>query len=154
MDVKIWYFFRGVGSVIAGALTWLYGELNGMLIALLVAIVTDYITGIIKGAVKKKLDSNVGFIGILRKVLILVMVALAHLLDEAVGTGDTWRNMIIAFYLSNEFLSIIENCSACGLPVPKGLKKFLADMKKDNEAKKETIKKLEGGGKDGNKDNV
>lgn len=154
MDVKIWYFLRGVGSVIAGAVSWLYGDINGMLIALLVAIVTDYVTGLIKGAVNKKLDSNVGFIGILRKVLILVMVALAHLLDEAVGTGETWRNMIIAFYLANEFLSIIENCTACGLPVPKGLKKFLADMKKDNEAKKETIKKLEGGRKNGNKNDV
>ena len=126
---KIFGYTRGLGAMITGVFTYLYGELNGLLIALIVAVVLDYITGLIKGAMLKKLSSEVSFKGILRKVLILFVVALAHVIDNCVGSGETWRNIVIVFYICNEGLSILENVVACGLPVPEKLKDILTQMK-------------------------
>jgi len=58
----------------------------------------------------------------------LLVVALAHVVDNCVGSGETWRNIAIVFYISNEGLSILENCVTCGLPVPEKLKEILINM--------------------------
>lgn len=127
---RVFAFIRGFGAMITGVFSYLYGELNGLLIALIVAVVLDYMTGLIKGAILKKLSSEVGFKGILRKVLILLVVGLAHVIDNCVGSGETWRNIVIVFYICNEGLSILENVVACGLPVPEKLKDILTQMKR------------------------
>ena len=133
---KIFGWIRGWLAVIGGVFGYLYGDMNGLLIALFVAIVLDYVTGVVKGIILHELSSEVGFRGILRKVLILLVVGLAHVIDNCVGSGETWRNIAIVFYVCNEGLSILENCVACGLPVPDKLKDILkqmehADLKKD-----------------------
>lgn len=132
---KIFAWVRGFCSLFAGAVSYLYGDLNGLLIALFVMIILDYITGLVKGAIQHKLSSEVGFKGILKKVLILLVVAMSHLVDKCVGSGETWRNIAIVFYIANEGLSILENCNACGLPIPKKLKEILETMEKEEEKK-------------------
>ena len=96
-------------------------------------IVLDYLTGVVKAGITKELSSEIGFKGILKKVLILFIVALAHIIDNVVGSGETWRNIAIVFYISNEGLSILENCVDCGLPVPKKVKVMLKNIKKGDE---------------------
>ena len=136
---KIFAFIRGFGALFAGALSYLYGDLNGLLIALFVAIILDYVTGLIKAGIKKELSSEIGFKGILKKVLILLIVGLSHVVDRCVGSGETWRNIAIVFYIANEGLSILENCVECGLPVPKKLAEILKTMEKEDEDKKQYI---------------
>lgn len=132
MSDRVFAWFRGFSALICGALTYLYGDMNGLLVALFVAIVLDYVTGLIKAGIKHKISSEIGFKGILKKVLILLIVALAHIIDNVVGSGETWRNIAIVFYICNEGISIIENAVACGLPVPEKLKEVLENMEHGN----------------------
>ena len=127
---KVFAWFRGCVSLGAGMLTYLYGNMNGLIVALFVAIVLDYVTGLVKAGILHELSSEIGFKGILKKMLILMVVALAHVIDNCVGSGETWRNIAIVFYICNEGISILENAVACGLPVPEKLKDVLESMEK------------------------
>lgn len=112
----------------AGVISYIYGDLNSLLVTLFIVIVLDYITGLLKAFITKELSSSIGFKGILKKVLILCVVGLAHLIDKCVGSGETWRNIAIVFYICNEGLSILENAVACGLPVPAAIKNALKSL--------------------------
>ena len=112
-----------------------------MLIALIVFMVIDYITGLMCAIADKKLSSAVGFKGICKKVLILILVGVAHILDtNVVGTGSALRGAVICFYLSNEGLSLLENAAHIGLPVPEKLKEILAQLHNREEKDKENDK--------------
>lgn len=125
----VWSKIQIALSAIGGWLGYFLGGFDGMLIALIVMMVLDYVTGIMCAIVDKKLSSAIGFRGIFKKVLILIMVGMANLLDtNIVGSGSTLRTAIIAFYLSNEGVSILENATHLGLPVPEKLKDILAQL--------------------------
>lgn len=110
------------------------GPLNGLLIALVCFIIADYITGVASAIINKKMSSAVGFRGILRKVLILAIVGVANLLDVYVlKAGELLRSMVIFFYIANEGLSILENVTECGLPVPKKVREILAQLRDKND---------------------
>lgn len=133
MSEKIFAWCRGCVSLGAGILSYLYGDMNGLIVALFVVIVLDYITGLVKAGILHELSSEIGFKGILKKMLILLVVAMAHVIDECVGSGETWRNIAIVFYICNEGLSILENAVACGLPVPERLKEILENIDEKGE---------------------
>lgn len=139
MADRIFAWSRGILSVLGGIFGYMYGEMNGLLATLIVVVVIDYITGLIKAAITHTLSSGVGFRGILKKMLIMLVVALAHLVDNCVGSGETWRNIAIVFYISNEGLSILENCVVCGLPVPDKLKEILLDMEHTTDEKERGV---------------
>ncbi|HHT7647165.1 TPA: phage holin family protein [Streptococcus suis] len=116
-------------SMIGGLIGSLFGELDGILYALLVFIIIDYLTGIFAAVVEKQLSSSVGFRGIFKKIAILFLVSLGHLIDTAIiKQGGTIRTMVIFFYLSNEGLSILENTVRIGLPIPEKLQAILKQI--------------------------
>ena len=97
--------------------------------ALIVFMVLDYITGLMCEVIDKKLSSAVGFKGICKKVLILMLVGVANVVDiHIVGTGSALRSAVICFYLSNEGLSLLENAAHIGLPIPDKMKDVLAQL--------------------------
>lgn len=151
---QIFAWIRGVCAIGAGILSYLYGDMNGLLICLFAVIILDYITGLIKAGIQHKLSSSVGFKGILKKMLILLVVAMAHLIDDCVGSGETWRNIAIVFYISNEGLSILENAVSCGLPVPKKLKDILENMEKETEEKQKMLEIEKGVDINGGKNDI
>lgn len=113
-------------SMIGGLIGSLFGELDGILYALLVFIIIDYLTGIFAAVVEKQLSSSIGFRGIFKKIAILFLVSLGHMIDTAIiKQGGTIRTMVIFFYLSNEGLSILENTVRIGLPIPEKLQAIL-----------------------------
>ena len=78
-----------------------------------------------------KLNSRIGFKGIAKKVLILSLIAVAHLLDQiVVGEGQLMRDAVIFFYLANELLSFLENVSKTSLPIPQKLKDLIDVLQK------------------------
>jgi len=84
--------------------------------------------------VDKKLSSAVGFKGIFKKVVILILVGVANVLDvEVVGTGSAMRSAVICYYLSNEGVSLLENAAHIGLPVSDGLKTVLSQLHKHGD---------------------
>lgn len=68
--------------------------------------------------------------------MIFVLVALGSTLDQYIfGSGQTIRTMIIIFYLTNEGISILENVTEMGLPIPEKLKNILLNLKSDDSVK-------------------
>lgn len=127
--------FAGIGTLLSSYL----GGWDTMLKVLTIFIVVDYITGVICAIIDKKLSSSVGFKGIAKKVVILLLVGLAFYLDKIVGT-EVFRNLVIMFYIANEGISILENSTKLGVPYPKKLKEILEQLKKDND--KEIVEKI------------
>lgn len=63
----------------------------------------QYASGVMCAISDKALSSAVGFRGICRKELILLLVGVAHIVDaHVVGTGEALRTAVVRFYLSNE----------------------------------------------------
>ena len=125
----IWTKIQIAATAIGGWLGYYLGGPDGLLIALLVVMVLDYLTGMMCAVVDRKLSSAVGFRGICKKVLILMLVGVANILDiHVVGQGSALRCAVIAFYLSNEGLSLLENAAYIGLPIPDKLREILAQL--------------------------
>ncbi len=118
-----------VFSAVGGWLGYFLGGCDGLLYALLVFVVIDYLTGVMCAVSDRKLSSAVGFKGICRKVLILLLVGLAHVLDtQVLNTPGVIRTAVIFFFLANDGLSILENAAHLGLPVPEQLKAVLEQL--------------------------
>ena len=125
----IWMKIQMAITVIGGWLGYFLGGLDGLMIALIIFMMLDYITGLMCAVADKKLSSTVGFKGICKKVLILMLVGVANVMDvHVVGTGSALRGAVIAFYLSNEGLSLLENAAHIGLPIPDRMKNVLAQL--------------------------
>ena len=125
----IWMKIQMAITVIGGWLGYFLGGLDGLMIALIIFMMLDYITGLMCAVADKKLSSAVGFKGICKKVLILMLVGVANVMDvHVVGTGSALRGAVIAFYLSNEGLSLLENAGHIGLPIPDRMKNVLAQL--------------------------
>ena len=135
----IWAKIQIGVTAFGGWLGYFLGGLDGLLIALIVFAVLDYITGVMCAIADRKLSSAVGVRGICRKVLIFALVGVGHVLDtHVVGTGSALRTAVICFYLSNEGVSLLENASHLGLPVPEKLKKVLEQLHDRDDRKEET----------------
>ncbi len=125
----LWAKIQMAVSVVGGWIGYFVGGVDGLMTALLVMMVLDYVTGIMCAIVDKQLSSAVGFKGIFKKVLIIMLVGVAHIVDlHVIGTGEALRSAVICFYLSNEGVSVLENAGRLGLPIPEKLKAILAQL--------------------------
>ncbi len=130
-----WNFLQVGVSALWGWLGFVLGGFDGFLYALIGFMAVDYATGVMCAILDKKLSSIIGFRGIFKKVLILVMVGIAHAIDRhIIGTGEGIRTAVLMFYMSNEGVSLLENAARIGLPIPVKLKDILAQLrgKQDN----------------------
>lgn len=124
-----WDNVQIIFSAVGGFLGWFLGGSDGFLYTLIAFSVIDYITGVMCAIVEQKLSSSVGFRGIFRKVLIFSLVGIGNIIDMYVlGTHGALRTAVIFFYLSNEGISLLENASHLGLPVPQKLKDVLEQL--------------------------
>ncbi|MEG0165944.1 phage holin family protein [Anaerorhabdus sp.] len=130
------YIVAGIGT----GLTWLFGTWDTALYVLAAFMILDYITGLLKGYHTKTLSSDVGVKGLTKKFMILIVIIVAVLLDKLMGM-DNWffRTLVCYFYIANEGLSILENATVLGLPLPPKLKEALEQLKQGN--KKEIVNK-------------
>ena len=139
----IWTKIQIAITAIGGWLGYFLGGIDGMLIALLVLMTLDYITGVMCAIVDKRLSSAVGFKGIMKKCVVLMLVGVANIIDvHVVGTGSALRGAVICFYMSNEGLSLLENAAYIGLPIPDKLREILEQL---HERKKKEGKETDQG---------
>ena len=125
----IWAKIQIAITAIGGWLGYFLGGMDGLMIALLAFMILDYITGVLCAVFDRTLSSAVGFKGVCRKVLIMMLVGVSHIVDlHVVGSGDALRSAVICFYLSNEGVSLLENAAHLGLPIPEKLKVILAQL--------------------------
>jgi toxin secretion/phage lysis holin len=118
-------------GVIGTGLTWVLGTWDIAIIVLAMFMSLDYILGLLKGKVNNNLNSKTGFRGLAKKSAILVVLIVAVCLDRLIGNG-TWvfRTLVCYFYIANEGLSILENCSQIGIKVPVQIQNALEQLKR------------------------
>ncbi|SHF16083.1 phage holin family protein [Caloramator proteoclasticus] len=121
-------------ATIGGYLGYFLGGFDGFMYALLIFMVIDYVTGVMVAILEGRLSSAIGFRGLFKKILILIMVGIGNIIDKNVlNNGNAIRTAVIFFYMSNEGISIIENSAKIGLPVPKKLTEALEQINKEGE---------------------
>ena len=110
--------FKTLVAIGGAAASYLFGGWSALLTILLTFVVLDYVTGVVAAAKEGKLNSETGAWGIAKKVGTFVVVAVAHLVDSALGDAHLFRDAAIFFFLANELLSVIENAGRIGVPIP------------------------------------
>lgn len=121
-----------IAGLIGGAFVYLFGGWDVLIIALLLLMVFDYISGILKGLYNKEISSKIGWHGIIKKVLTLIVVCLS-VVCEKIGIPAI-REITIMFFIVNEGISILENASQTGLKIPPKIKEMLLQLReKDGE---------------------
>lgn len=118
---------------IGGGMAYVLGGWDILLWTLTAFVVLDYVTGLIRAAKMKELSSEIGFWGLVRKIMIFVLVIVANLLQQLINESIPLREIVIMFFISNEGISLLENASIF-IDVPDRLKDVLLQLR-DNEAK-------------------
>jgi len=119
-------------AIIFGFIGKQIGGFDNLIITLLSFITMDYITGVMKAIIGKQLSSEIGYKGIFKKILIIFMVAISHELD-GIFNNTGIRYLVITFYIINEGISIIENASIIGIPIPQKIKNTLNELKENQK---------------------
>lgn len=113
-------------------LTLFFGAADGLLYALIVLIVLDYVTGVCVAIHTRKVSSTIGAKGIAKKVGVFALISVSHIIDTfLLSSSDAIRTITTTFYISNEFLSIMENTAKLQLPIPNKLKTILESLYKE-----------------------
>lgn len=129
---KMEKIFNSTVAVVATFFTYLFGGWDVAIGILIVFMCLDYATGVIVAYQNNLLDSEVGFKGLVKKFMILVILIVAVMLDRLMNTG-TWvfRTLVCYFYIANEGISLLENVSNLGVKIPDKLKDALVQLNKD-----------------------
>lgn len=127
-------------GAIGGFVAMAFGGWSDALITLIVFMALDYVTGLIVAGIFKKskksengaLESRVGFKGLCRKGVALMIVLVAVRLDIIMHTTYIKDAVIIAFVV-NESISIIENAGLMGIPIPPVIAKAIDVLRNESE---------------------
>ena len=132
IELRIMALFSAIGA----AFSFLVGGIDKLITTLLVFVVIDYVTGLIAAWKTATLDSKKGFEGIKRKVVMLLIVIMAHWIDAGILGISTCRSMVIFAYLGNEGLSIIENLDRMGYGeyIPAFIREKLAQLRSEKKS--------------------
>lgn len=145
--LKVWFV------TVFTAFNSLLGSLAVPFYILVGANVVDYVTGICAAVYRgEKVSSEVGFHGIAKKVCmwLLVMVgyvldycivAVGHTVNVDIATGCLVSVAVVFWLLANEIISILENISDIGTPLPPFLLK-LVELVRDKTEDSVDVKKV------------
>lgn len=126
-----WTTIFAVGGSV---MTFLFGAFDIPLQILCVAVVLDYFSGMLKAFYLGEVSSKVGYKGLVKKVGIFFVVIVAQMADMLLGL-IIFRSAICLFFSANEMISVLENVSNMGIPIPKFLKDRLVQVQSDNDDK-------------------
>ena len=138
MPIRI-FILSGVACV-GAAIASLLGGWTGAMTTLVILMFIDYVTGIIVAGVFHNspkcsggaLSSAVGFKGICRKFVILLIVVVACRVDLLLETNIIRDATCIGFCV-NELVSITENAGLMGIPLPRKLVEAIEVLRGDND---------------------
>lgn len=126
--ISIWF------GIVGGLCTYWLGGWDVLLKTIVFLAVVDYITGIIKAVYLKKLSSEIGFKGLLKKIVMFIVIAVAFVIQQLIGGNIPLREVVIMFYIANEALSLLEN-AAIFVPIPDKLKDVLLQLRDNSDYK-------------------
>ncbi|MCP1226568.1 holin family protein [Sebaldella sp. S0638] len=118
--------------------TYLFGAFDILIQGAFMFIVLDFITGLAKAWHNGEVSSAKSWKGLLKKTMFLSMILIGHWLDKVSLIPDSsmsFRTLVLVFVITNEAISILENISEMGVPIPGILKKILErlDKREDEE---------------------
>lgn len=133
---KMEKIFNSLVALIATFFTYLFGGWDLALKILITFMILDYVTGVIYAYVIKTLNSEIGFKGLIKKCMILAVLVVGVALDRMLGNDGTWvfRTLVCYFYIANEGISLLENISNLGVPIPNKIKNALEQLNNDEES--------------------
>lgn len=120
---------------VGGFFSYWLGGWDILLKTIVFLAVVDYITGLIKAVYLKQLSSEIGFKGLLKKIVMFIVIAVAFMIQQLIGGTVPLREVVIMFYIANEALSLLEN-AAIFIPIPDKLRDVLLQLRdkdKDSE---------------------
>lgn len=132
---KLFNWISIVGGIVGGFLSYYLGGWDTLLKTIVALAILDYGSGWIKSICNKVMSSKVGFKGILKKILMFIIIAVAFLIQELTGNTIPLREVVIMFYICNEALSIIENAAEF-IPIPEKLKDILLQLREKEQKEK------------------
>ena len=119
-------------GLIGGFICKFLGGWDMLLKAIVILVVLDYVTGLLKAIYNKSLSSEIGFKGLIRKIIIFIVIATAYVIQGIVGDSIPLREITILFFIANEGISLLENASEF-VPIPKKLKNTLIQLRESEE---------------------
>lgn len=148
------HIFCTVAGVVGGVVATLFGGWTEGLLVLVIMMAIDYISGLAVAGIfhnspkspNGSLESHACLKGLIRKVFILALVAVAYQIDKLIGTNYIRNTVVIAFCMY-EVISIVENAGLMGIPIPKVLRKAI-DILKDKSGENAEADKPPDEGKD------
>ena len=134
-----------VVGLAAGMLSGIVGGFDTPVLVLVVSMGVDYVTGLIVAGVFHAspktsgggLDSRVGWKGLARKFVTLLIVVVANLADILLQLHYI-RDAVIAAFCANECISILENAGLMGIRIPKVLKAALEKLSEEADRDEST----------------
>ena len=119
---------QGIVTTVGAGLIWLFGAWDIAFQVLIILMIVDYITGVMVGYISKQLSSQRGIQGIFKKIAILITVIVAVAVDRVIGS-NMLRLATIFCLVGNEGISLLENLSRLGAPIPDKLVNALLQLK-------------------------
>lgn len=138
--MMIKFFTLSSVACVGAAVASLFGGWTGAMTTLVILMLIDYVTGLIVAGVFHAspkssggaLSSAVGFKGICRKFVILLIVVVACRVDMLLNTNVIRDATCIGFCV-NELISITENAGLMGVPMPRKLLEAIDILKGDHD---------------------
>jgi len=137
---EVWRWICAAVGALGTWIAYLLGGWDAALSLMFIAMGLDYATGVLCALMGRstktetgRFISSVAYRGITKKLMMLVIVMVATMVDRLVGTDGVCRIAAIGFYAANEGMSVIENASAMGVPFPKGLLDTLEKLRKRSD---------------------
>lgn len=126
-------------SVIGGFILDCLGGWDNMLALVFMLVVVDTISGVLKAIKTKTLSSTQMREGLFKKAMIVFIIMLAVEGDKVIidfwGKPIMWNNhelylrtAFCLWFILEELISVIENCSVIGVPLPKWLRDILIQV--------------------------
>lgn len=119
-----------VFGLVGGFICSFLGGWDMLLKSIVILVILDYITGLLKSIYNKKLSSNTGFRGLIKKIIIFIVIATAYVIQGVLESVIPLREITIVFFICNEAISLLENASEF-VPIPEKLKEVLIQLRKE-----------------------
>ena len=140
--------FKGMVAAAGAAVGLYFKELLAPVAVLVAVMLLDYATGMADAWAARELSSKTGLLGIVKKLCYLIAVAVAVVVDWVIqsvaakaglelGSFYAFGLLVTIWLILNELISILENLSALGVPLPEFLMKIIEKLKNTTEQRGE-----------------
>ena len=138
---------KTVSAMLLSPILAYFGALSFPTVLLLAVIICDYLSGLTAAWVTRSLSSRTGILGIVKKVCYLLLVAVGVIIDLVLQSGlakvlpslfgegcHPVALLVMIWLIVNECLSILENLSEIGIPMPGFLSRIITKLKTTMES--------------------